>query len=688
MSAPQPAPALARRWRLALGAAGALALALGLAMVACNVLGSPPGAAPAPRAGDVPASWRAVRDSRGHRDHVVYGAVPCERCHGPSGFGRPEIATCESCHEQHTPLHPEQALGALAAPPTCVDCHSFSVDETPSEACMRCHREPQGLVTGAVGIHTPRAARRADDSTRPDSTRPDSTHPDSTAPDDSTRPDASAGAAAQRREPFCSDCHAPHQRPTLDPRPCASCHEREGQVRHAGVTGDRCESCHSVHEREHHAADGCVACHAAGGAAGARATVDAGRALFAGHPVCTGCHQPHRFDRASAAACRDCHDELPLLAEARAPAARGHRCASCHDNHDARAPKSCASCHASGPRPLTSNHPAVASRVDLGARWARGKARGGAADATSGATALPTRYGPPAPPPSGNAPAAACTGCHPIHDGKLAVAAGAAALPCASCHTGQVSHAPTAECATCHPPHGAAAPQGAALCATCHQDQAHSVAATGHADCQRCHTKAGHRPTQAPPRCDSCHREIAAVVRKGHDDCSACHRAAAHAPAQPVATCASCHAEVAASAPDGHQKCQSCHRPHDGTRLPQTECTSCHQDRVRGHGEPPSQSGRAALALSFTGSLTCGSCHRPHGPGGVAKPPECKQCHAPAGLPRLHRLRWHQANCANCHAAHEPTGRSDRDTCLACHKDRRAHEPSARSCATCHPFTE
>jgi hypothetical protein len=54
-------------------------------------------------------------------------------------------------------------------------------------------------------------------------------------------------------------------------------------------------------------------------------------------------------------------------------------------------------------------------------------------------------------------------------------------------------------------------------------------------------------------------------------------------------------------------------------------------------------------------------------------------------LQGLHRVANH-ATCASCHAPHEPAPRSDRATCLACHRDREAHEPTATSCASCHPF--
>ncbi len=619
-------------------------LLLLVVLAACSQASTP---APTVREPDVPAAYRTARLAPGHRDHVAYGAVACTACHGEAGFAPPAAEVCARCHEQHTPLHPERpgGLSALSPPPVCVDCHSFTEQLTTEAACMRCHRQPQGLFADAVGIHAPRSTHdELDLAAEP--TMP-------TVPTAPTDP-AASHAALDQATVACSDCHAPHQRPSLDPKPCQSCHREQRQVRHAGVGGDGCQDCHSVHQREHAAADRCIGCHAKG-----RPAIDAARALAPGHDLCTTCHKPHSFDREGVAQCKTCHDKLPVLAEARG-LAQGHRCAGCHDPHAAAAPRACASCHSTGPRAVSLHHPPVARRVDLGAHRT----------------------------PAPASAATACTGCHPVHDGALAAAGGAAALACASCHTSTVSHAPGAECATCHPPHGAAAPTGTALCATCHQQHARTVAATGHSECAKCHDKPGHRPAAPPPRCETCHTPVASKVNPGHATCTDCHAGGPHAPRAPVAACASCHQAQASTAPGGHQRCAQCHSPHDGALLPQATCESCHKDRTRGHGEPPSQGQRAGLALSHRGPLPCSTCHRAHGPKGVAAPPACTTCHTKTALPRLHSVYWHQQRCENCHAAHEPTGKSDRATCVACHKDRAAHEPTAKVCATCHPFAQ
>ena len=151
-------PRSSAHWKRALGLGAALLVALALGVVACNALSPTQPSAPAVRVADVPASWRVVRQARGHRLHVIYGGVACTSCHGESGFARPAPETCTTCHEQHTPLHEDRGSG-LVAPPACVDCHSFTEDLTPSEACMQCHDEPQGLAVGAVGIHAPARPR-------------------------------------------------------------------------------------------------------------------------------------------------------------------------------------------------------------------------------------------------------------------------------------------------------------------------------------------------------------------------------------------------------------------------------------------------------------------------------------------------------------------------------------------------
>lgn len=608
------------RRKLAAAIAVAAAIVAGLALWRGSA--PPPVIAVADDPGDVPAAWREVRDSRGHQMHVTYNRVACAECHTGTGFTPPSPQTCARCHAQEPLLHPEHPLG-VSSVPTCLDCHRFGARAAPSDpsrACMTCHAQPQGLAIGPVGIHAP--------------------------PDD---PSLAA------KSPPCAACHHAHRRPTIDPPPCASCHPETAAIRHGGLGGS-CLDCHSVHERSHAAADQCARCHAPTSSAD-RGTprVDPTRALFDGHATCSTCHAPHRFGSDQALACRSCHQSLPLLGEATA-ARPGHRCVDCHDQHDARAVRSCADCHAGG-----TNH------------------TGGARSAI---------------------PPAACTGCHPIHAPRLASAsisapiaastAAAIAAPiavaCATCHLTVASHAPTAACASCHPPHGAPARRGAALCGSCHLDRARSTAATGHADCVGCHVQPGHAPKRPPPACASCHAPIAAVVASGHRECEQCHRDGEHAPRQLVA-CGSCHREEQRTAPAGHQDCASCHEPHGGALRPEASCQRCHADRRRGHGAPEASAApRPSLALRGHAPLACASCHRPHGPGGPPSPPACTTCHVVAALPALHATAAHHQDCGTCHRAHEPTGRGDRATCTTCHQDRRAHEPNAASCVACHPF--
>ncbi len=599
------------------GALAALALALGAALVALAaraLLGGgelPPIPEERVDPADVPAAWLAVRDSRGHRRHVVDSGVPCSGCHDGPGFARPAAAAGARCHHVETPLHDDVPF---SGPPACPDCHRFRDDATLGEACMSCHVTAQGLRAGPVGIH----------------------------------------AAASNEAPPCATCHNAHRRPTLDPPPCASCHPEAGDVRHAGHLGEACTDCHSVHDRGHRADERCLACHAAprGGSAPAPARraaplVRVEAALFPGHDTCGTCHRAHRFDRAGAASCRQCHADLPVLG---APAA-GHRCASCHAPHDPRAVRACASCHAAA-----SHHPAPGA----------GAARG-----------------------------ASCTGCHPIHDPALAAASRAGPAPavaCATCHSSVASHAPGAACATCHPPHGAPPPAAAALCATCHLDRARAAATTGHSDCVSCHQQPGHAPARRAPSCASCHLAIAGAVRSGHAACASCHVDASHAPRAALTTsavaCAGCHAGEQRTAPAGHRRCVACHSPHDGAVRPEAACQNCHADRLRGHGAPTSAAPpRPELALRSHAARSCATCHRAHGPAGPAAPPACATCHQPAALPALHAATPRHQDCSTCHRAHEATGRGDRQTCLTCHQDRRQHEPAAPRCTACHPFT-
>jgi hypothetical protein len=137
-----------------------------------------------------------------------------------------------------------------------------------------------------------------------------------------------------------------------------------------------------------------------------------------------------------------------------------------------------------------------------------------------------------------------------------------------------------------------------------------------------------------------------------------------------VAACATCHATENRTAPAGHKACASCHVPHTGAR--KVECASCHLAEKKGrHGD-------------LDGG--CQTCHRPHGPGGKASPPTCLTCHQRAKLPGLHAVGKHD-RCSACHDQHETAARSDRANCSTCHQNLANHEPDAKSCKGCHPFS-
>lgn len=544
-----------------------------------------------------------------------------------------------------------------AAGLACRDCHA--IDSAgfvpPREICAGCHQSVESALHPASLGHASVGCQDCH----------------GFGPDSEVRPaqcmrchermQGLAAAVTVHGELACTTCHRAHETPALVPQGCPDCHS-EQRTEHGrasararvGVTGSgsgvageesatrtagRCLDCHSMHAAEDAARERCLACHR-----NEEPRVAAG-AVFPGHDTCVGCHQPHEFTRASVAACTSCHADQRTLGVAARSAVQqakagagadnggggGHqRCANCHRGHDVRHPVLCTGCHAQ----QRSTHPAHA----------------------------------------GSGP---CLGCHPIHS-QLGAGAGAGAggqqiaRACVACHR-QATHAEATACADCHQAHGALRPEEIAsprLCLRCHADNARSSAATGHANCLGCHVQAGHAPAAPVPACAQCHDDIGARVASGHARCSDCHTSAAHAPSAAPQACASCHAAQRDSAPVGHRTCGQCHEPHAGTRRAEASCASCHEQQAqRGHGV----------------HLACAECHRAHGPDGVAAPPACTKCHAPAGLPGVHRA--HQsARCSDCHRSHERAPRKNRASCATCHRGLATHEPTTNTCTGCHVF--
>ena len=453
--------------------------------------------------------------------------------------------------------------------------------------------------------------------------------------------------------PSCRDCHSFGPVPVLaagavaDARsPCMHCHDRPQGAMHAvGAHSDQpCGNCHRAHQAPSLAPQPCTKCHAAQ------------ETKHAGARGCLDCHDVHEAKLAADQRCEHCHATEPAKLHVDAHAITvGHRactrlchqphkfgalevvpCATCHRNKLVLAQAvhaqctSCHSPHADAPRACESCHHEVVAH--------------------------------PA------STAGKCLGCHPIHSGVLAK--NAKAVACETCHKTE-THA-TAHCLDCHTPHGGKPASTAATCGRCHTDHVHAATAGGHADCALCHTAHGPKPTASVALCVRCHADrVRSTTSTGHADCATCHANATHAPATPPIACASCHRAEAASAPVGHQQCASCHAPHDPKHAT-PECATCHADKAKtAHGQ----------------ALPCATCHRVHGPGGVAAAPACTSCHAIAKLPGLHRVAQHATACTTCHTAHEATAHVERATCLTCHRDRVNHEPTAPSCAGCHPFS-
>jgi len=416
---------------------------------------------------------------------------------------------------------------------------------------------------------------------------------------------------------------------------CESCHERaQGPHPTIAIHGKQdCIECHAVHPGRDTQPAECLGCHdtqATGHPAGG-----------AGRAACLVCHAPHRPAREALARCESCHvagaSDVP--ATVRIPETAlfpGHdRCVQCHAGHTfTRASvKACRDCHGD-------KHVLASDKV---------------------------------------AAHAACTSCHDPHAAKAAPPA----ARCATCHAAIAASSKHPrdplgrDCIGCHPPHQDIGPSRIVLgCSDrCHADK--REAAHGTATCGDCHVRHRFIPNQtAPALCLGCHAKPighapAIATSDGHARCTNCHLTAAHRPAAAPAPCGTCHEAEASTVPAGHANCKQCHDVHSGKRRPEAAtCEGCHRDRTN------------TPHVRVPGS--CNACHRAHGPNGPATRPACVQCHAPATLTGLHLVLAHQ-NCTACHSAHAPdiTGR---EPCLRCHTDRRAHEPTARTCQACHPF--
>ncbi len=640
-----------------------------------------------------PAQWRLVEQTAGHREHRDAKNVDCLSCHGPSTHaGTPPAPqrVCLGCHKEER-LHKATTVGAE----TCLSCHSYAVNknvEAPTTvACARCHSSEIHLAASSAGV---------------------------------VRPLKEVGEHGLHSGVACQLCHNAHgiKLKVPDGQPsCAACHKVETvQVATSDRTGPeehrKCEGCHKPHLPRKSAQQRCIDCHekkAKGLIGDQTASTRAPTALK--HESCTSCHVPHSW-KADVAGCTSCHKKEANLVATRSPPEH-KACVDCHDVHGPPPTGAvCVKCHAG----TKGRHVALAPERHKDCTSCHNPHAPGAEEARASCGSC---HGKEQTELVRDAPGAhgknSCFTCHKPHDNPMPPAG-----ICGSCHADKAQLVASAgpprhrACVSCHEPHQARIAEAAAVCNKCHtglfdasskppQHMAHQ------GECKTCHAFHG-SPAVAQVRCLGCHREVAARLNPPnpmHAECGTCHRphaaastasarcatchtnaaavaamwpaASAHAQAcvgchQPHAAretkpCSGCHAAEVASASGGKHQCKQCHEPHaapPGTGAAWwSRCNSCHAKEVEG-----------AKARGPTHSK-CKSCHEPH----KFAVPSCSSCHKDMPGRGLHAAPTHAATCASCHDAHVEA-RPTREQCLKCHTDRRAHEPSAPSCFTCHSF--
>ena len=226
-----------------------------------------------------------------------------------------------------------------------------------------------------------------------------------------------------------------------------------------------------------------------------------------------------------------------------------------------------------------------------------------------------------------------------------------------------------------------AAPTGAALCVTCHDEEdlpdmsktAHGFSADKRVpDCITCH---GPSPTHA--------RKPADVAERPHPDRMFIRKFALPANER-SAVCLSCHnkdSNRALWAGSQHDNadvaCNSCHKIHGNrdkvlSKATQAEvCYTCHK-------EQRAQMSRPSHHPVPEGKMACSDCHNPHGSAGpkLVKRDSindtCFTCHAEKRGPFVHQHDPVVEDCDNCHSPHGSTIASMLKTrapilCQQCH---------------------
>jgi len=209
----------------------------------------------------------------------------------------------------------------------------------------------------------------------------------------------------------------------------------------------------------------------------------------------------------------------------------------------------------------------------------------------------------------------------------------------------------------------AAAPVGAALCATCHdEDDRPDISKTAH----------GFTADKRAPDCISCHgasndhatnRKIPGVKGRPHPERLFDKKSTTPANDRSEA-CLSCHGKDAKRALwSGSQHnaadvaCSSCHKIHDNqdkvrNRATQTEvCYTCHK-------EQRAQMNKPSHHPVVEGKMVCSDCHNVHGSAGPKLllrdnlNDTCYTCHAEKRGPFVHQHDPVAEDCSNCHVAH------------------------------------
>jgi len=454
----------------------------------------------------VPESWREVRLSPGHSQHVINERLECDECHDPaeSGFELPDTGVCTQCHEDQASLAHVNLDGS---PMDCYTCHIFGSQPEVFGRwhCTRCHGpfETEGLA--GLSMHT-------------------------SVP--------------------CETCHDPHK-PIADTiRECGECHKKIDVKHGRSSLSGSCSGCHGGHKLASDAAS-CMECHAT-----KDPIVPQSATFGGGHDSCANCHRPHSFSASSALQCKSCHKKTQVLAQ---NTARPHRdCSSCHQPHAVRssAVQSCKGCHADvvPTHPVESQGPCVSCHEPHPKRIAQvALLCSDCHEEARSETAF-------------HAGKTVCTSCHQPHRFDLSKLSERAL--CGRCHVAQIRQTSRnlghSSCGGCHA--GTVhEPSGVLACASCHKEKLANSPA-GHRECMTCHEP--HGGTVSPQTsCAGCHKVKAlpglhrlpdVPLGEGHTQCAACHDIHQVKVRADRANCMTCHEDVANHQPDA-KVCTGCH---------------------------------------------------------------------------------------------------------------------------------